>query len=285
MRKERSFSMKKIGKNVIYLTIFVTLAPLTIAYADSVLEYLVNKKSVPADITQYVAIKNDQLMVKGAGGDKNLDLLYCHATESILIIDHSKQTLVTVNEEQVDQINQQAQKVQPLLNGLGRHVAKLSPEQRNKWQDLIGDSVSLDSMAKTAKSPEATRLLPLGISNVNGFRCRKFQVLEGTTPLAEICLADASGTKISENDAATIYSAFHLYDRLINKGQDLVRQLGLILPNINAHHLIGIPVKFQDLSPKDSASITLHRINTSTVSPEMMQIPRDYKSVPLTIWP
>lgn len=277
--------MRKVNRTALCLTICAGLGLPSIAHADSVLEYLVKDSRVSETTTQSIAIKNDQIMVKAAGGDKNLDLLYRHAPESVVIVDHGKQTLMTVDEQQVDRINQQAQDVQPLLQGLGKQIAKLSPHQRQKLQELLGDDVSLDTIAKAAEPAAPTRLVPTGVKKVAGIHCRTMRVMQGETPIAEVCLADAAAMKISDKDAAAIRALFGFYERLAAKSQGLARQLGLTLPNITAREVTGIPIEFLDLSRKDNGTMTLHRINTSTVSPERMRIPNGYKAVPLKLWP
>jgi hypothetical protein len=277
--------MKKINRTALCLTICAGLGLPSIAHADSVLEYLVKEGRVSETATQSIAIKNDQIMVKAAGGDKNLDLLYRHAPDSVVIVDHGKQTLMTVDEQQVDRINQQAQDVQHLLQGLGKQIAKLSPHQRQKLQELLWDDVSLDTIAKAAEPAAPTRLVPTGVKKVAGIHCRTMRVMQGETPIAEVCLADAAAMKISDKDAATIRALFGFYERLATKSQGLARQLGLTLPNIAAREVTGIPIEFLDLSRKDNGTMTLHRINTSTVSPELMRIPSGYKAVPLKLWP
>jgi|WetSurMetagenome_2_1015567.scaffolds.fasta_scaffold05395_3 hypothetical protein len=278
--------MKKIKRIAACLTICASLAFSSIAHADVVLEYTVKGMNVPAGTTQNIAIKNDQIMVKAVGGDKNLDLLYRHAAENVVIIDHRKGTLMTVDEQQVDRINQQTQNVQIMLQALGGQIANLSPEQRQQLQALLGDSVSLDTIAKAAAPPAPTRLVPTGVKReVAGIRCQMMRVMQGVTPVAEVCLADAATMKISDNDAATIRAFFSFYERLATKGQGLACQLGLTLPNIAAREVTGIPIEFRELSRKDSGTMTLRRINTSAVSPELMRIPSGYKAVPLTLLP
>ena len=164
----RYFLMKKIKRIALCLTICAGLALPSIAHADIVLEYMVKGINVSAATTQDIAIKNDQIMVKAVGGDKNLDLLYRHAAENVVIVDHRKGTLMTVDEQQVDRINQQTQNVQTLLQGLGEQIAKLSPDQRQKLQELLGDNVSLDTIAKAAEPPAPTRLVPAGVKRGGG---------------------------------------------------------------------------------------------------------------------
>jgi len=277
--------MKKINCIALCLTICVSMALPTITNADVVLEYVVKGSNVSTPATQNIAIKNDQIMIKAVGGDKNLDLLYRHAAESVVIVDHRKGTLMTVDEQQVDRINQQTQNVQPLVQGLGEEIANLSPEQRQQLQELLGDSVSLDTIAKAAEPQAPTRLVPAGMREVAGIRCQAMRVMQGAKPVAEVCLADAATMKVSDNDAATVRALFGFYERLAPKSQGLARQLGLNLPNITAREMMGIPVEFRDLSGKDSVTMTLLRSSTAVVSPELMRIPGGYKTVPLTLLP
>ena len=277
--------MKKIKRIALCLTICASLALSSIAHADIVLEYLVKESGVSTATTQDIAIKNDQIMVKAAGGDKNFDLLYRHAAESVVIVDHRKGTLMTVDEQQVDRINQQAQNVQPLLQGLGEQIAKLPPDQRQTLQELLGDNASLVMNDKAAAPSAPTRLVPTGVKReVAGIRCQVMRVMQRATSLAEVCLADAATMKISDNDAATIRALFGFYERLALKSQGLACQLGVTFPNIAAREVTGIPIEFRGLSCKDNGSMTLRRINTSIVSPELMRIPSGYKAVPLALW-
>jgi len=279
------FPIKKINRIAFFLAIYASLALPAIVHADIVLEYLVKESSASVATTQEIAIKNDEIMVKAAGGNKNLDLLYHHAAESVVIVDHHKGTLMTVDEQQVDRLNQQTQNVQPLLQGLEQQVANVPPDQRQKLQELLGDSVSLDMIAKAAEPPAPTRLVPTGVKVVAGIRCQVMRVMQGGAPVAEVCLADAATMKISDNDVATIRGLFGFYERLATKTQGLACQLGLTFPNIPARDVTEIPIEFRELPRKNNRTMTLRRINISTVSPELMRIPSWYKAVPLTLWP
>jgi hypothetical protein len=276
--------MKKIKRTALCLIICAGMALPTITNADSVLEYLVKESGVSRATTQEIAIKNDKIMVKSVGGDKNFDLLYRHAVENVLIVDHSKSTVMIVDEQQVDRLNQQMQNVQPLLQGIGEEIGKLSSEQRQQLQDLFGDNVSLDTLAKAAEPQAPTRLVPAGMKEVGKIHCRVMRVMQGATPVAEVCLADAATMKISDKDAATIRAFFGFYERLALKSQGLAPQLGLTLPNIAAREMTGIPVEFRDLSGQGSVTMTLRRVNTSPVSPELMRVPNGYKTVPLGLF-
>jgi len=275
--------MNKINRIALCLILCASLALPTITNADVVLEYMVKGMNVPAGTTQNITVKNDRIMLKSVGGDKNLDLLYRHAAENVVIIDHRKSTLMTVDEQGVDRINQQTQNAQILLQALGGQIANLSPEQRQQLQELLGDSVSVDTIAKAAEPQAPTRLVPASMREVAGIHCRVMRVMQGATPVAEVCLADAATMKVSDKDVATVRALFGFYERLAPKGQGLARQLGINLPNITAREMTGILVEFRDLSGKDSVTMTLLRSSTSPVSPELMRVPSGYKAVPLSL--
>lgn len=256
-----------------------------ISHADTLLEYRVKEIRVPGNSTQSIAIKNEEIMAKAAGGDKGLDLLYRHAPESVVIIDHRKRTLTTVDEAQIDRINQQAQRLEPVVQGLGKQIANLSPDQRQRLQALVGDKVPLDRIAKASEPAVPTRWESIGKKKVAGIRCRNMRLIQGSTPIAEVCLADPADLKMSIQDAATVDALLGFYDHLVAKSQGVTRQFGLDLPRITTSEVKGVPVHFVDLSRNNGGTMTLQRIDKSPVPPDLMRVPGDYKTTPLTPWP
>lgn len=256
-----------------------------IARADSLLELQLKKDRAAPPISQTIAIKGGQIMVKAIGGDSGLDLLYSRAAESVVIVDHRQRKLMTVDEQQVARISQQAKEVQPLLQEFSQQIAKLAPEERQKWQELLGGSVSLDQIAEAAAPPEPSRLVSAGEGKVAGIRCRKMWVMQGATPISEVCLAEAAALQLPADDSATLQALFGLYEKLAARGQKVARQFGLSLPTLGSLEPKGIPVKMLDLSRDESMSVTLRQVKTAAVAPELMKVPSAYKTEPLSLWP
>jgi len=267
------------------LLIWAELMLPSIGRADTWLEYQVKEIRVSGTATQSIAIKNGEIMVKAAGGDKELDLLYRSTPESVVIIDHRKRTRMTVDEAHIDRLNQQAQALEPLLQGLSKQIASLSPDQRRRLQALLGDKIPLDKIAKASEPAVPIRWESIGKKRVAGILCRNMRIMQGSTPIAEVCLADPIAMKMSAQDAATMDALLLFYDRLAAKSEGLARQLGLTLPCITASDVKGIPVAFVDLSRKNGGTMTLERVDRSKVPPDLMRIPLDYKEIPLTPWP
>lgn len=265
------------------IAVCLTFLP-AIVRADTVLEFMVKKSQASAATPQSVAIKDGRIMVKAAGGDASTDLLYSQAEDSVTIVDHGERTVMTVNEAQVGRINEQAEGVEPLLQGLGAQIAKLSPEERRKWQEIIGDSVSLEKIAKGTEAPEPIRLVALGAAKVAGVKCQKTVVREGAAPLAELCLAEAAAIRIPPSDYATIRALLALYERLAQRSQKLARRMGLAVPVITMGKVKGVPILLRDLSRDEHGTLTLSRIKTAPVPPGRMSIPAGYAAKPLALW-
>ena len=259
------------------------LAP--VARADSILEFLVKETRVDAAKTQPVLIKGGRVMVKGAGGDKNLDVLYDRAQEELVIIDHHKRSFTAVDEQQVNRIARQTEEVQPLLKGLGEQIGKLSPKQREKWGQMLGGNVSLDKIAKAAEPAQPANLVKTGTGkSVAGIACEQMNVIQGSAPMAEICLADPAKLNISSDDYATIRAMLSFSERIAARTRGLAGQFGIKIPHIAMQDVAGIPVEMRDLSDEHLGSMTLSRILTSAVSADQMQIPSGYKAEQLALW-
>lgn len=278
--------MQKTTRSVLCLVICASFFLSTRVRADTVFEFTIHENNADQAINQSLFVKAGQVMVKAAGGNRDIDLLYSRAVESVVIVDHRKRTLMTVNEQEVARINKQAKNVQPLLQGFSEQVAKLSPEQRRQWQDLLGDSVSLEKIAKAAEAARPNTLHSMQqTKKVAGISCQEMRLMQGETPMAEICFAESAALKIPVGDEVTLRSLFTLYERIATESQGVARQLGLSLPLGAVTGTSGIPVELRDLSRDENGVITLHKITTARVSPELMTIPAGYKAVPLTLWP
>jgi len=255
------------------------------AYADVILEYLVREPGVEKTAVQQAAVKDGAVMVKAAGGDGNLDLLYRRAPEEVVIVDHRRRRLMKVDEMQIDRINQQAQLLLPLVQGFGAQIATLSPEQRKRWQKILGDGIPLDMIAGAAGPAVEARLETSGERNVAGVKCRVIRVMHGSNTLAEICMADPAAARISPGDAATMRAFFDFAKELAGRSRELAGLLGFIPPDMTVCGEAVIPVEYSDLSGGSRGSVSLHKIDRSGVPPDLMLVPAGYEESPLTFLP
>lgn len=267
-----------------YLSILLCGLGLTqAAHADSTLEYLVTENSAKQGKLQPVIIKDGKVLLRGVGGDKNMDILYASTPESLFLIDHHKRNVTTLDETGVNHMAKQTETVQPLLQGLAGQVAKLNPKQRAKWEEMLGGKVSLDNIAQAAQPVPSARIVKTGKSHkVAGIACEAMEVFEDKKRAAQFCLADPAELKIPQADYATIRALIGFTERLATKTQGLARQFGVGIPNIDLHGMAGVPIELQDEA--GNSNLRLQRIDTAEVSAGLMHLPKDYPSEPFKLW-
>jgi hypothetical protein len=255
------------------------------ATADSMLEFLIQDSGITAGKPQPVLIKDGMLLVKGAGGDEQLDLLYSRAKERLTIIDHRKKTFMPVDEQQISNISHQTEDFMPLLQGLGEQMAKLTPAQRARWEDMLGGKVSLDKLANASKPQKPTSVVKTGVGrSVAGVNCEAVNVIQGKATMAEVCLAAPNELNLSKDDYATIRSLFNFSGNLAAKTHGFAEHFGVKIPNVKLQDFAGVPIQMRDLSGEKLGSLTLSRIVTSELSGDLMQIPSGYHPEKLSLW-
>jgi hypothetical protein len=256
----------------------------SVTRADTMLEYVEENPGVTEKLNRFIAVKEDRILFKGADGHGDLDLLYRRSPEGLVIVDHERARLMTVDEQEVGRINQQAQYLLPLLKTFGEQIGRLSPEQRETWQGILGDAIPLDVITRAAEPIAPATLEPTGEKTVDGIHCRVMRVMHGSTPMAEICMADAAALEIPEKDASTIHAFFTFYEKLAGQSTALAGLFALRLPDLGACGTARIPIEIKDLTSRDRGPVRLHRMDRSRISPELMALPDAYKTVPLTLW-
>jgi hypothetical protein len=268
---------KLITQSILGLAMF-GLAP---AHADSLIEYQV--ETGKRNVIQPVIIKNGTLLVKSAGGDKNLDVLYERNSERLVLIDHKKQYFTPITDEKIGQIARQAEDVQPLLRGIGEQLRKLSPKQKAKWEDMLG-GISLDRFDAAKREAESTKLQKTGTGRtVGGVSCEEMNVIKHGAATAEFCLADPTALKLPADDAATIRSLIAFTQRLARKAQGLT-QFGIELPGGDLSNLAGIPVQMREFGGKHPVAMTLSRVSDETVASDALKVPEGYRAQSLKLW-
>jgi hypothetical protein len=271
--------------NPLIIALFCGLGLARAASADITLDYLVSDTGAKADKTQALIVKDGKALVKGVGGDGNLDFIYSASPEFVLIIDHGKRSVMALDEKQVDRLVKQSDTVQPLIQGVAGQIAKLNPEQRAKWGEMLGGKVSLDKLAVATKPVPKSAAVKTGkMRKVADVSCEQINILQGKTKTAEFCLAEPANLKLSAADYFTLRTLISFADRLAKKTQVLAYQFGVNIPQIEIGVLPGFPIELRDLSGHDHNSLKLNRVDASSVSEDLMRIPEGYQTEPFKLW-
>ncbi|MDD2769162.1 MAG: hypothetical protein PHT19_10525 [Methylococcus sp.] len=250
-------------------------------FADSTLQYQVSGEKA----LQSLFVKDGQVLIKSAGGDTKLDILFSQARNAAFLIDHRKHAYMPVTEQRVAELASQVQDVQPLLRGLGEQLKNVSPDQKAKWSNLLG-GVDLDRVtAKEDKRP--LNLTQAGTAKTqSGIACSKVELRQGGDKKGDICLASAEVLKLPSGDYDALRSMLQFSSRLADKAKGAATRfvdLGPI-PTVNLNEYPGIPVEFHDTSSKQASAMTLSKISSEGLSASIMEIPEGYSAKKLKLW-
>ncbi|WP_017364319.1 hypothetical protein [Methylococcus capsulatus] len=252
------------------------------AFADTTLQYQVAGEKAP----QSLFVKDGQVLIKSAGGDGELDILFNRSRNAAFLIDHRKQAYMPVTEQRVAELVSQVQDVQPLLRGLGEQLKKVSPEQRAKWSDILG-GVDLDRITAKSEDSRPIVLAQVGTAKTQGgYACSKVELRQGGDKKGDICLASAETLKLPAGDYETLRAMLLFSSRIAEKAKGVAARyvdLGP-LPTVNLTDYPGIPVELHDASSQQAATLTLSRVNSDVFPPGVMAIPEGYAAKKLKFW-
>jgi hypothetical protein len=252
------------------------------AHAESVIDFRVENGHRRSE--QSIMIKNGMLLVKAAGGDEHLDILYERDHQRLVLIDHKKRNFTPLTSEKIDRMARQVEEVQPLIRGVSEQLHRLPSKQRAKWESMLG-GISLDQFESAKREAESMTLKKTGsVRKVAGIACEPLSVVKGDTTTADFCIADPTALALPEDDSATLRSLIQFTQHLAERAQGLTAQFGFPLPANGMAALTGIPVEMRDLSGTHPSVITLSGISTSKISADLLAVPAGYQPKDLALW-
>ena len=244
-------------------------------YADATLQFQVRDLAAPSAPvrTQTLYVKNQRILIKAAGGDNRVDILFDETGQTMSIVDHAKRTYLPLNEQNVTEL---ADRAEGLVSAVQEQVATLPPEQRAQLEQLLGNSM-LGSVTKGENpAPEPKTYVKTGLRQVHTIKCQGIEVLKANAKIAELCVAHAAAIGIPDADFKTI-KAFQVFgERLAARASKLAERFGARVPEFGTHKLDGLPVQLKDHSATGNMVMTVARVATETIADRAMQIPKDY---------
>lgn len=250
------------------------------AHADSSLNYRLNSEGT----VQPVLVREGKVLIQSVDNGNRKDLLFDRSRGEAILIDHTKQTFITVNDHSIERLSRQSEPLQPLLAGLGAQLSKLTTEQRAKWQQMLG-GVDLQKIADAAKSVSPTHLTKNeSARKVGSFSCEPVTIIRGKKKVAEVCLSPASTVGLPSDDYATLRSLLDFAQHVASKTQGFSSLLGISIPVIAVQDMPGIPVEIRDLSGKLPGTLSLAGIDLAGLGAVPMDVPPSYQNEELKLW-
>ena len=251
-------------------------------FAGSILEYAVSHGGHSG--LQTVTISNGEIVIKAAGGDSSLDIVFEQTGKRLTLVDHRRQRYTPVTEEAIAKLAGQVEDVTPLLRGLGEQLRGLDARQRAKWEKMLG-GFPLDAFAVAQHTLQGITLEAAGTGKeIAGVPCKSLQLKgERFHPMA-LCIADPGMLGLSAHDTAAVQSLVAVAHAVAVRAHGLASRLGLALSNQHLDTLAGVPVEIRELKGTHPLSMTLKRKQPTTVEVAPYHIPENYPADRLRLW-
>jgi hypothetical protein len=251
------------------------------AEADSLMEFITTSASAKSGQVQTVSIKDGKIMFKS---NSSIDLAYSVSPEKLFIIDHRNRSIQIVDEAQINHLAQQAETIQPMLQGFSRQLSKLDPKQRAKWEKMLGGSISLHAISEAAEPSKPARFVKTGkFLRVADLPCEQINIVEAGANTAELCIAEPAKLNFTDNDYATVRSMLSFFQHASSKASGFAKPLGVNIPNFENDEISGVPVQVIGLSYV-KGTVQLKRATASIIPEEQFKLPQNYSTEPFKLW-
>lgn len=260
---------------VLSVSALVAAICLNAVHADATLHFDVttNKQTTPQVQTVYV--KGGRFMVQAAGGDRNIDLLYDRAKDTMYVIDHQGKSYMTFDEKTVLQLGQAAAMVTALRRQLAEQLQKMPPEQQERMRKMLGD---IDPPAAAEQAPRSVK--KLGMTSVNGYACERLAVYRGAKKFSEMCVSQARTVGLSEDDYKTIKALQAFQERVWTQASKITDQAGGHMPEFGGKNINGVPIEMKDFAGPAPTTMVVSKAYRG-VGGKALGIPQGYKATSL----
>jgi hypothetical protein len=251
-------------------------------FAGSLLEYAVSHDGHSS--LQTATINHGEIVIRAAGGDPSLDLVFEQTSKRLTLVDHRRQRYTPVTEDAIARLAGQVEDVTPLLRGLGQQLRGLDARQRAKWEKMLG-GFPLDAFAVAQNTLQGITLDAAGTGKeIAGVPCKPLQLKgERFHPMA-LCIANPETLGLSGDDTAAVQSLVAMAHAVATRAHGLASRLGLALSNPHLDALTGIPVEIRELKGTHPLSMTLKRKQPTAPEAAPYHIPENYLADRLRLW-
>lgn len=231
----------------------------SVSNAATTIEFMLKQQGL-ADVAQAAYIQDGKVLIKAAGGDTNMDLLFQQANQTMTIINHEEKSLLDLDPERISALADQASgMIDMLRQQVMAQMGNLSDEQRVQVEKMIENMGGGQLVQPPPPPPGEKTLRQTGVQTVNGFTCSKTEIYESDQKIAEVCSAPADVLGIPAEDFAVIESMRDMSQMLREETAKISSQMGQGVPQFGHAEVDGVPVAMVDASGNTMAITTIQQ--------------------------
>jgi len=236
-------------------------ASLTVGHAATI-NFSIEEQG--STVQQKAQVRNGRVLVKQAGNDPNQDLLFVGDKRQLVMVNHRSRSYMVIDDRVINEIA-----------ALSDSVTTVVESQKGVLADLMGTfGLGQDEKPARAVMKDAGRAL-----EINGYRCQLFQSFRDQNIDSELCMADNSQLKISEEDYKTLQGFMAFADQMLNRAGSLISALGLTLPQMSMQGAKGLPIGMH--SARQNLKVRIITVEKSGGQGVSYNVPEGYSRSPV----
>ena len=253
--------MKKLLSFFVCLCAFVSMS----ANADGpgrLIEYIIddNGNLLP----QAAKILDGKVVVRQAGGDPNLDLLFDSAAMTLFIIDHKNKSYYKIDQ---GVINKAASMIESL--------SAVAESQEGVLSDLLG-TLGLSEEDEQVNIEVVKTDTVLSTANIN---CQLFQQLNNGKLQSELCIAPEAGLEVLGEHYQTMAQFYEFGDLLMSKAGNSLQNIGFGVPKLSRLGEGGLPI--MAYVAEDKLKVSIVKIQADNPVKTLFTLPQGYLQTPI----
>lgn len=250
----------------------------TLAAAATSIDFMLQQAGQTGDIAQTAYIDQGRILIRGAGGDPAMDLLFQQAGETMTVINHLDKTTLDIDAAKVATLTNQIGGMMDIVKQqVAKQMENMSEQEREKLEQMLAN-MGGGSLLPAEQAPAPARTYKgAGARTINGFDCEQTDVYEGENKVSEVCTAEPGDLGIPTTDSVVIDAMQAMSRKLIDQTARISEQMGQNIPQFGDAEVPGIPVRMTD---EAGNSMTITRIQ-SGIGDASLDKPEGYAVKPM----
>lgn len=193
-----------------------------------------------------VQVRNGMARMTPAGESNYV--LYDTGRNLLIHVDPEEGTYLELDEQtikkQTEAMGAMRKEMSAQMEAMRAQMQNMPEAQRKMLEQRMGSMMG-GTAGESAPKPDV-KAVKKGSRKVNGFKCNDYQLLEGKTPVADVCVAEKAGAGMSKDDFATLSAMMTFMRSMAAEAQNMAGSAGAGFDSTVMGDIEGFPVEMKD---------------------------------------
>ena len=198
---------------------------------------------------------NDSTVVQIRNGMARMDpagdstyMLYDSARNILIHVDPGEGIYMELDDQvmqrQAEAMGAMREQMAAQIESMRAQLQNMPEAQRQMIEQRMGAMMG-GGAAQSASQPDV-KAVKQGSRKVNGFKCNDYQLSEGKTPVADVCIAETAGAGMSKDDFATLSAMMTFMRSMAQQASEMAGPMAGGFDSSMMADIEGFPIEMKD---------------------------------------